>query len=253
VWSVDGFAGGTGSTGPITASGVYSPASTIFAGHSVTISATTQVKPASSASMTARVLNPLPSLTSGYAIQKVPGGTFLLDISGAGFVSASQLQVAGADVATVFLSSIELQSVITLSAGTTTINVGVLNPNAEQKAPITRMLPVQEAAASAVLSGFACGSPSITGSGSDACTVTLTEAAANGGLSVSLASSNAAATVPGTVLIPANGSSAGFVASAAPVTSAQAAMMTATEGGVTENLILQLNATVPTLRISPRV
>jgi hypothetical protein len=251
VWSVDGSAGGTGSTGQITASGVFSPASTIFAGHSVTISATTQVSPASSASMKVKVLNPLPHLTSGSAIQTVPGGTFLLNISGNGFVSGSQLQVAGADVATVFVSSGELQSTVSLSAGTTTINVGVLNPNAEQKSPVTRMLPIQAAAASAALSGFTCGNLSITGSGSDVCTVTLTQAAASGGLSVSLTSSNAAITVPGTVLVPANGTSTGFVANAAPVTSAQTVVLTATGGGVAESLTLQLNASVPTLNISP--
>ncbi len=142
VWSVNGYAGGTGSTGPITAAGVFSPASTIFAGHSVTISATTQANPASSASMKVKVLNPLPRLTSGTAIQTVPGGTFLLNIRGDGFVSGSQLQVAGADVATVFVSSNDLESTVSLTPGTTTINVGVLNPNAGQKSPVTRMLPI---------------------------------------------------------------------------------------------------------------
>ena len=47
VWSVNGYAGGAGSTGPISTSGFYTPAASIFAGHSVTISAATVAKPAS--------------------------------------------------------------------------------------------------------------------------------------------------------------------------------------------------------------
>ena len=62
VWSVNGVAHGTAATGTISASGLYSPASTILAGHSVTIGAATASKPASSASLSVKVLNPLPIL-----------------------------------------------------------------------------------------------------------------------------------------------------------------------------------------------
>ena len=140
VWSVNGFAGGTGSTGPISTSGLYSPAATIFAGHSVTISATAS---GSSASLSVKVLNPLPIFTYGSVTQSVTGTAFLLDVVGSAFVSTSQLQAAGANVATVFVSSGELQSTINLSAGTTSVNVGVLNPNAAQNSPVTRTLPVK--------------------------------------------------------------------------------------------------------------
>ena len=64
VWSVNGYAGGAGSTGPISTSGFYTPALIIFAGHSVTISAATVAKPASSASLSVKILNPLPTITS---------------------------------------------------------------------------------------------------------------------------------------------------------------------------------------------
>jgi hypothetical protein len=62
------------------------------------------------------------------------------------------------------------------------------------------------------LSALSCSSASMTGSGSDSCTVTLTGAAGYGGMSVSLASSNAAVTVPATVTFAPNTSSAGFTA-----------------------------------------
>ena len=42
VWSVNGFIDGNTTTGPISASGLYSPAATIWAGHSVKISVTTE-------------------------------------------------------------------------------------------------------------------------------------------------------------------------------------------------------------------
>ena len=64
---------------------------------------------------------------------------------------ASQLLLAGTDVATVFVSTTELQSAISLPAGTATVSVGVLNPNAEQKSPVSRTLPVQSAAPTVVI------------------------------------------------------------------------------------------------------
>jgi uncharacterized protein (DUF1800 family) len=143
VWSVNGVAGGTRSTGPISASGLYSPSPTIFGGHSVTLSAATVAKSASSASLTVKVLNPLPIVTAGSVTQTSPGTSFLVDVHGFGFVSGSQLQLAGGNIATIFLSSTELQSTIGLSAGTTTVKVGVLNPNAAQKSPVIQTLRVQ--------------------------------------------------------------------------------------------------------------
>ena len=145
AWAVNGFVGGTVSTGPMSGAGAYLPASSIFAGHSVTITATTKVRPATSASLTVRILNPLPHLTSGSVTQSVAARPFLLKVRGTGFVSTSQLQMAGASVATVFVSPTELQSTVQLAAGTTMLKVGVLNPNAQQSSAVTLNLPVQPA------------------------------------------------------------------------------------------------------------
>jgi uncharacterized protein (DUF1800 family) len=141
VWSVNGYAGGTGSTGPISTTGMYSPAAQIFAGHSVTISAKTARS--GSASLSVKILNLLPIFASGSVTQTVPGTAFSLTVLGSGFVSTSQLLVAGANVATTFLSSGELRSAINLSPGTTTVTVGILNPNAAQNSPVTRTVPVE--------------------------------------------------------------------------------------------------------------
>jgi hypothetical protein len=143
VWSVDGFAGGKVSYGKISSSGMYAPGNAIYAGHSVMIGAATVSTPVSSASLSVKVLNQLPILTSGSITQTVPGTTFLLDVHGSNFLATSQLLLAGTDVATIFISTTELQSTISLPAGTATVSVGVLNPNAEQKSPVSRTLLVQ--------------------------------------------------------------------------------------------------------------
>jgi len=140
VWSVNGFAGGTGSTGPISASGFYTPATTILAGHSVTVAAAVA---GHSASLSVKVLNPLPVFSSGWITQTVTGNSFLLDVLGSGFISASQLQVAGANVTTSYISPSELQSTITVPSGTTTVIVGILNPNAAQNTAVTKSLTVK--------------------------------------------------------------------------------------------------------------
>ncbi len=143
VWSVNGYAGGIGSTGPISTSGFYTPALAIFAGHSVTISAATVAKPASPASLSVKVLNPLPTITAGSVTQTMPGTSFVLTVNGSGFVSGSQLQLVGVNIATALISSSELQSSISLPPGTTSITVGVLNPNAAQKSAVTATIAVQ--------------------------------------------------------------------------------------------------------------
>ncbi|MGB8538506.1 MAG: choice-of-anchor D domain-containing protein [Acidobacteriaceae bacterium] len=102
-----------------------------------------------------------------------------------------------------------------------------------------------------VLSGLSCTSASMTGAGSDTCTVTLSSAAGSGGVSVGLTSSSASVTVPATVVVPANATSAGFTATVSSVTTAQSVTLTASAGGVSKTFALQLNAAVPTLTISP--
>ena len=149
-WSVNGVAGGKASTGLISTSGVYVPSTSIWAGHSVTVSASLASNPGPAASLSVKILNPLPVFTAGSVTQTTPGSTFLLDVLGSGFVAGTQLQVAGADVATTFISSGEVQSTVSLPAGTATIAVGIINPDAEQKSPVVRQLPVQVAPSAAI-------------------------------------------------------------------------------------------------------
>jgi hypothetical protein len=93
-----------------------------------------------------------------------------------------------------------------------------------------------------VPSALSCGSASMTGAGTDSCTVTLSTAAPAGGVVVALASNNAAVTLPASVTVPDGAVSAGFVASAAAVTATQTATLTAAANGGFQPFALQLNA-----------
>ncbi|HUD14317.1 MAG TPA: choice-of-anchor D domain-containing protein [Terracidiphilus sp.] len=105
-------------------------------------------------------------------------------------------------------------------------------------------------AGGALLSAFSCTSVSLTGAGTDACTVTLNAAAPSGGLAVSLSSSSLAATVPATVTVPANATSVGFMTTVSSVGTAQPVTLTAVGGGVSETVALQLNPDLPTLSVA---
>jgi len=100
------------------------------------------------------------------------------------------------------------------------------------------------------LNKLSCNSPSIVGTGTDLCTVTINAAAPNGGFSVDLLSSDPAVTVPSPVLIPANSSSAQFTANVSSVLTARAVTLTASAGTVNTTFALQLNAAVPLLNVS---
>jgi len=94
-------------------------------------------------------------------------------------------------------------------------------------APIAPVAPATPA-----VSQVSCSNASITGAGSDACTVSLTADAPAGGFAVSLASSNAAVTVPESVMVQANATNGSFTASVAPVTSPQTATLTASANSI---------------------
>ncbi len=87
---------------------------------------------------------------------------------------------------------------------------------------------------------LACSLLSISGSGTDACSIQLNATAPSGGLSVQLSSNIGDVTLPSTVTVPANATSAGFNASIATVSTAQSATLTATIPGAAASLALQL-------------
>ncbi len=100
------------------------------------------------------------------------------------------------------------------------------------------------------LTGLSCTNSSLTGTTTDSCTVTLNTAAASGGFTVSLTSSNADVTVPSSVSVPAGSTSIGFSASASAVSTAQAVTLKASAGTVSETFSLELDAYVATLTVN---
>lgn len=102
----------------------------------------------------------------------------------------------------------------------------------------------------AALSSFACASTSLTGTTSDICTVGLNGPAPSTGFAVSLASSSASVSVPASLVVPANATSASFTASATSVTTTQTVTLQASAGGVTQSVALQLNAAAPVLTVN---
>ena len=92
------------------------------------------------------------------------------------------------------------------------------------------------------LSALTCTSATLTGAGSDACTVTLKQSAGGNGFAVNLTSSNSAVNVPASVTVAAGASTAKFTATAAAVTTTQTAALTASDASNSETFSLQLNA-----------
>ncbi len=101
-----------------------------------------------------------------------------------------------------------------------------------------------------VLSALSCNIGSMTGAGTDNCTVMLNAATASGGFTVSLAASNGAVTVPATVTVPAGLNSASFTATVSSVSTAQTIMLIATAGGISKSFPLQLNVGTGGLNIN---
>lgn len=127
TWQVNGSAGGSTASGTISVDGVYTPPVALPSGNAVTVTAVSQASPSASGSQAESVLNPVPAVTSATATGVGP--SYLVDVAGTGFVSGSQVQVAGASLTTVFVSATELQATATLAAGTTSVAVDVLNPD----------------------------------------------------------------------------------------------------------------------------
>jgi hypothetical protein len=91
------------------------------------------------------------------------------------------------------------------------------------------------------VNAISCVASSMSGGGSDSCTVTLTGAAPSGGVVVALSSNSAAVIVPATVNAPANASTATFTATVSSVTAAQTAILTASAAGTSATFAIQLS------------
>jgi hypothetical protein len=119
-------------------------------------------------------------------------------------------------------------------------------------------LVVNGSASSAVpaLSSLACSNATVSGAGTDSCTITLTKAAPGTGFLVALSSSSAVVTVPASVTVASGTTGIGFTANITTVSSAQSVTLTSSAQGVNESYALTLSPQVaggtgnPTLSVN---
>ncbi len=127
-WSVNGLDGGSNELGRISAAGVYTAPDVVPPAARVTIAALSAETPHISGNLEESILNPVPTVTAALASRIVPEPDYVLDVQGEHFVPGSKLQIAGVAVPTTFISSKDVQTILTVAPGTVSLAVTVLNP-----------------------------------------------------------------------------------------------------------------------------
>lgn len=112
------------------------------------------------------------------------------------------------------------------------------------KTDVITLEPSQPSEPAATLSAISCGTQTITGATTKACSVSLS-AAASSPISVSLTSSNAALKVPSTVVVAAGASTTGFNAVSSAVSKSTTVTITGDGGGVTKTDVITLDPSQP--------
>jgi len=127
TWQVNGVAGGNAAAGTINSSGLYAAPMTIAGSNMMTVSAVSSADATASGSSSVTLQNPVPVL-AGIAPASVPAGSFAITVNGAGFVSGVEVLLAGAPLATTFVSSTQLTATGSESSAGN-FAVAVMNPN----------------------------------------------------------------------------------------------------------------------------
>jgi hypothetical protein len=126
-WQVDGVAGGNASAGTISASGAYAAPASMPSPNWVTVRAVSAADSSAIGSATVTLLNPVPMLGTILPTSAATG-SFVINVSGTGFVSGAQVLLGGSPLATTFVSATQLSaSGSASSAGNFTVTV--MNPN----------------------------------------------------------------------------------------------------------------------------
>ena len=106
------------------------------------------------------------------------------------------------------------------------------------KTDVLTLYPPATSASS--LSKVSCGTQTLTGPTTKACSVYLS-AATESQITVSLSSSNSALQVPGSVTVPAGATTGGFSVTASAVTTTENVTLTASANGVSQTEVIQLD------------
>jgi uncharacterized protein (DUF1800 family) len=111
----------------ISTAGLYTAPKTLPSPNTVTIAAVSAAV-STPGTMTATILNPVPTVTSATATQSGNSTTYSLTVGGSSFVNGAQIEVGGTAVTTTFVSATQLTATVTVSSGTTSLTINVLNP-----------------------------------------------------------------------------------------------------------------------------
>ena len=155
TWSVDNVAGGNSASGTITSSGNYTAPAALPNPNTITIQATSAADSSASGSSNVTILNPTPILTS-ISPTSFNVGAFSLTITGSKFLSGSQVLLAGAPLATTYVSATQLTATGT-AASAGMFAVSVSNPNPGQSTSASINLQVTSTAQASACSGMGVG------------------------------------------------------------------------------------------------
>jgi uncharacterized protein (DUF1800 family) len=140
TWSVNGVPGGNATIGTIVASGNYlAPTNIPSSSSNVTITATSVADTTASGNAAITLGNPVPVLTSAVPTEMVVGISFLLTVTGSGFMNGSVVSLGSQQLATTFISPTELTATGTATAaqvGNQPITVTNPNPGSATSQPI---------------------------------------------------------------------------------------------------------------------
>jgi uncharacterized protein (DUF1800 family) len=129
TWQVNGVTGGNAASGTISATGLYTPPASIPTTNPVSITAISVALPTLVGAASEMVWNPQPVVATAIVSQNYGATSGLLTVSGSGFITGSQIQVAGAAIATTVVSPTTLQATVPVGSGATTLAISVVNPN----------------------------------------------------------------------------------------------------------------------------
>jgi uncharacterized protein (DUF1800 family) len=143
TWSVNGVVNGNATVGTISAAGVYSAPATVPANNTINVSAVSTADPTKSASVTATLLNAVPTVAAVIPAV-IDTGSFTITIRGTGFVAGTQTTLSGAALTTTVVSGTVLRAsgTATASQAGTTLSLTVTNPNPGSASSTAASVPV---------------------------------------------------------------------------------------------------------------
>ncbi len=154
-WSVNNVAGGNSASGTITSFGDYTAPAALPNPNTITVQATSAADSSASGSSDVTILNPTPVLTA-ISPTSVNVGAFSLTVTGSNFLNGSQVLLAGALLATTYVSATQLTATGTAAAAGI-FAVSVSNPNPGQSTSASINLQVNSTTQASACSGMGVG------------------------------------------------------------------------------------------------